>query len=1011
MKKCQKDILIIVFTNFMAHRIEVASKIPDTRAAVRKKEIESAGFSGKINTVKLADVYTVDTDLNPEALQKVASMLANPVFQEPNLNRSLSLRTFDYAVEIGFLPGVTDNVGNTVRESLENVLGKKLDGQTVHSSQLMFLSGDLSREEVQKIGETVANPLIQRIHVKSYEEFDEAGGMDVIVPRVNLNEKPRASLVNILGASDEELVMIGKKGIANPDGTRRGPLALDITYMTAIKDYFSKERRNPTDVEVEYIAQGWSEHCEHTIFGDPIDDIPEGLFKRYIRGATEEILRRKAARGEENDCVSLFTDNAGAIIFDDKWLITDKKETHNSPSALDPFGGAITGIVGVNRDAIGFGMGAKPVINGYGFCFADPRDNSKYFRDEEKKQPLLSSRRIMDGVISGVNSGGNQSGIPTPQGFVYFDERFRGKPLVFVRTLGLIPREVNGKPSHEKKAQPGDYIVMIGGRVGKDGIHGATFSSEALSSGSPATAVQIGDPITQKKLSDALVKEARDLGLYTSNTDNGAGGLSCSVHEMATESGGCILYLDKVPTKYPGLRPDEIGISESQERMTLSVPKDKWNQLNDLMKRRGVEASIIGEFTNTGRAVSTYHGETVADLDLDFLHNGRPARPMKTTFTPQKHEEPTFDCLDDLTKSLHDMLMRPNIASFEFISKQYDHEVQAGSVIKPLQGRGLVNGDATVVRPVLDSQKAVAISQGINPSYSDIDTYNMAACAIDTAVRNLVAAGANPRKIKLMDNYCWCSSNDPERLGQLKRAVIAGYDVSVAYETPFISGKDSMFNDFKGFDGHGNPVKISIPPTLDISSVAVMDDATKSISLDAKCSGDIIYLLGETDDELGGSEYFAMVGEQTIGKRYVGNKAPKVNTDTNLSVYQKFYAAAQKGLVSSAKGVDRGGLAVALAKTAMAGRLGIEININDVTTYATREDYTIYSESQGRLLVTVDPERAEEFERVMDGTIKSRIGTVRADDQFLIRGLDGRNLVNTTVPQLLNSYKSTFKDY
>ena len=777
----------------MVQRIEIAQTIPDTRAEVRKKELESRGFLGKVNEIRLVDVYTLETDLQTEDSKKVASMLSNPVFQEGNVNNPLAPEKFDHAVEIGFLPGVTDNVGNTAHEGVEDLLKTQLPGQTAYTSQLMFLSGDLSREDALRIGESVANPLIQRIHVKSYDEFRRDNGMDVVVPRVRISEKPGADLVDILNADDDNLIVIGKQGIfdhneelsreeyasqSSPElvrleeffekdnkffkKIRRGPLALDLTYMNTIRSYFAKQGRNPTDVELESIAQTWSEHCKHTIFADPIDEIKEGLFRHFIKRATEEIRR---ARGDEDFCVSVFTDNSGAIIFDEKYLITDKVETHNSPSALDPFGGSITGIVGVNRDAIGFGLGAKPVINRYGFCFADPNDESPLYKGPNKTQKMLSPRRIMDGVIAGVNAGGNQSGIPSPQGFVYFDERLKGKPLVFVGTVGLIPREINGRKLYEKKANPGDYIVMVGGRVGKDGIHGATFSSEAIDSGSPATAVQIGDPITQKKLSDVLVKEARDLGLYSSITDNGAGGLSCSVAEMAKECGGCYVELNKVPIKYPGLQPWETWISESQERMTLAVPKEKWDEFSSLMKRRGVEATVIGEFTDSGKCVVDYEGKRVMDVEMDFLHNGLPPRPMKTTFTKQRHEEPDFSPLENLTQSLHQMLGRQNIASFEFISQQYDHEVQGGSVIKPLQGRGRINGDATITKPVLDSMKGVVLSQGINPSYSDIDTYHMAAAAIDTAIRNAIAVGASLDRIALLDNFCWCSSNEPERPG------------------------------------------------------------------------------------------------------------------------------------------------------------------------------------------------------------------------------------------------------
>ncbi len=987
----------------MANKIEVISKIPDTRAEVRKKKLVSIGFP--VDEVQLTDAYTIEAPITD--LPGFSSLLANPVVQDVRLNRPVVPERFDYAIEVGFLPGVTDNVGNTAREIAEDFTGKPIEGQGVYSSQIMFLSGDLSKEDAIAIGSSLSNPVIQRASVKSREEFIRDGGMDVIVPRVRLREEPAVDIVDLLNAPDESLAIIGKQGIANKDGTRRGPLALDLLYMKAIKGYFKERGRNPTDVELESIAQTWSEHCKHTIFADQIDDIKDGLFKTYIRNATNQIRK---AKGKKDICVSVFTDNAGGIIFDDKHLVVDKAETHNSPSALDPFGGSITGIVGVNRDPMGFGMGAKPIVNRYGFCFANPEDARKLYKGKDKTQPMLSSRRIMDGVIEGVNVGGNCSGIPTPQGFTYFDESYRGKPLVFVGTVGLIPRKKNGKQLHLKGAKPGDYVVMAGGKVGKDGIHGATFSSEAIDSGSPATAVQIGDPITQKKMSDAIVKEARDRRLYTSITDNGAGGLSCSIAEMARESGGCEVYLDKVPLKYPGLEPWEIWVSESQERMTLSVPEEKLKEFQDLMKSRGVEATVVGKFTDSGKCTVDYKGKRVMDVEMDFLHDGLPPRPIKTVFTKKTHEEPKFECLEDLTDSLHSMLRRQNITSSEFISRQYDHEVQGGSVIKPLQGRGRVNGDATVVRPVLGSKKAIVLSHALNPNYSEIDTYHMAACAVDTAIRNAVAVGANLDNLALLDNFCWCSSTEPERLGQLKRACEACYDSAVAFGTPFISGKDSMFNDFKGFDENGKPIKISVLPTLLVSSLGVIEDARKAVSLDAKMPGDLVYVLGGTFNEMGGSEYFAMKGEQMRGEKYIGNRVPTVDFGPNKKGYIDLSRAIEMGLVASAQSIHRGGLAIALAKKAMGGMLGMDIDLRHVPGTFGSNHSDLFSESQGRIVVTVNPKYQKRFERTMHGNTLAQVGVVRGDDKFTINAPSG-DVVKTSIGRMLEAYRSTFKNY
>ncbi len=997
----------------MATRIEIATTVFDTRAAIRQKKFSNFAFSHKIKNVFLLDIYTINKQFTEKEFHTIGSAVINPVTQtffvktKQNKNYYLNGKNFSWAIEIGFLPGVTDNVSHTVKELIQDLLKRDFSAEEgVYTSQITFIEGKLTEKEVRTIAESLYNPLIQRVHIKNYASFVTDGGMDIIVPRVKLTQTPTISEVN-LEIPDDELTKIGKSGISNSDGTRRGPLALSLTSMKAIRDHYRTLKRNPTDIELESIAQTWSEHCKHTIFANPLDEITDGLFKTCIKRATEEIRKSK---GEKDFCVSVFTDNSGGIVFDDDFLVTHKAETHNSPSALDPFGGAVTGIVGVNRDALGFGLGAKPVANYYGFCFADPRIDSPLYKGPNFTQKMLSSKRIMEGVIEGVNAGGNQSGIPTPQGFLYFEERYRGKPLVFVGTIGLIPRKIQGKLSHIKKAQVGDYIVMIGGRVGKDGIHGATFSSEAMDSGSPATAVQIGDPITQKKLSDALVKEARDLLLYTSITDNGAGGLSCSVAEMAKESNGCFVELEKVPLKYPGLEPWEIWISESQERMTLSLPKKNWKQFKHLMDQRGVETTIIGTFTDSGKCVVQYGGKEIMNLDLEFLHNGLPKIPMISTYTPAQHTEPNIPMEKDLTKSIHMMVSRLNIASYSFISQQYDYVVQANSVLPPLQGRGQINADTSVFRPVLSSKKGVIVSQGFYPSYSDIDTYHMAASSIDTAVRNAVASGGNPDYMAILDNFCWCSSNDPERLGQLKRAAKACYDYAVIYQTPYISGKDSMFNDFKGYDKEGNPITISIPPTLLISSIGVVDDIMKVVSLDVKNAGDLVYVLGETFDELGASEYFALRGEE-MRKKFIGNNVPQVRPGKNNKLYHTVYQLIEKGLLSSSISIGRGGLAVALAKTAMGGMLGISVSLQNLPGNVSRSDYALYSESQGRILVTINPKNKTVFEKLLQGNSFALIGTVTKNTEFVVKGLSGEENIHTDVQSLYRSYKQTFQGY
>jgi len=957
--------------------------------------------------------YLLEHNLPKEKLQKVASLLTNPLLETASINTFPKHipGNFNFAVEIGFLPGVTDNVGNTVQEIITDFFHFKDKTKVAAYSSKIFLIADARTEnEVKRIVGTLHNPLIERAAIMSRAELAKKKTFPLKVPKVVLEKA--TPVINVpLDVSSEELTKIGKEGILDPKGFRRGPLALSLSSMQVIQEHFKKLKREPTDIELESLAQTWSEHCKHTIFANPIDDIKDGLYKTYIQGATNLIRKRK---GDKDFCVSVFKDNSGAIVFDKDFLITHKVETHNSPSGLDPFGGAITGIVGVNRDTIGFGLGAKPVANAYGFCFGYPEDERQFFRDppslkasdgqaKKERHPMLLPKRIMAGVIKGINSGGNCSGIPTLNGFIKFDDRYRAKPLVFAGTVGLIPRKVNGKPAHVKKAKKGDYIVMIGGRVGQDGIHGATFSSVATDSNSPATAVQIGDPITQKKLSDAVVKEARDLNLYTSITDNGAGGLSCSVAEMAKESGGATVALEKVPLKYPGLRPWEIWISESQERMTLSVPKSKWQTFKKLMESRGVEATVIGEFTNSGHCVVNWHNKKIMDLSLEFLHDGLPKEKLYTEKVEKVFDEPKSRHTVNLAKVFEALLSVKNVSGFSFISDQYDHEVQSSSVLKPLSGAGRINTDAQVMRPVLSSNRGVVVSSALYPSYGDISAYDMAACAIDTAIRNAVCAGAPLGHLALLDNFCWCSSYDKKRLGELVDAVRACYDVSVGFGTPFISGKDSMFNDFRGYDEKGNPVAISVPPTILISAISVIPDISKTVSPEFKHAGDVIYLLGETHCDMGASEFFKLLSKEE-GVNALGHCVPKVDVRTNVRTYRALEKVIQKELVNSALSLTSGGLGVALAKASLGGMLGCTVALDKIKGRNVDAAYKkLFSESQGRILVSVPPKNEKSFLLFVRNIPHTKLGTVTKDNKLIIKN-QNKVVVQTSVKKLHTLY-------
>jgi phosphoribosylformylglycinamidine synthase subunit PurSL len=978
----------------MAHRIDVCLNLslPDPVGRRLKARI-AADLGITVDDVRTGDEYLVDLALDREQLKLlVEEVFQDPVTQHATIDEPLAI-PFDWLIEVGYRPGVTDNVGRTAREAVTRTLGLDArNGQVVFTRKLYFMKGDLSREQASEIARgLLANDLIQTWTV--YAPEDDRSGVNP--PRVTSRAEALIRIVN-LNVSDEDLARISKEGV----------LALSLGEMQSIRDFFQdlpfRRMRQElglgediTDCELEVLAQTWSEHCKHKIFNARIEyHQPEGtrvidsLFRTYIQGSTEHIRREL---GERDFCLSVFKDNAGVIRFDDNWNLVFKVETHNSPSALDPYGGALTGIVGVNRDPFGTGLGSRLICNTDVFCFAPP--------DYQGTIPprLLHPRRVFEGVREGVEHGGNKSGIPTVNGCVVFDDRYLGKPLVYCGTGGIMPAQVNGKPGHVKQARPGDRIVMTGGRIGKDGIHGATFSSEELHEGSPVTAVQIGDPITQKRMTDFLLV-ARDRGLYTSITDNGAGGLSSSVGEMARESGGACLLLDRAPVKYPGLQPWEILLSEAQERMTVAVPPEKLNEFLTLAAAMDVEATDLGEFTDNGLFTVYWQDRVAVALPLDFLHDGLPRMELVGRWKPPVHEEPAPELQGDLTGTLMDLMGRWNVCSKERLIRQYDHEVQAGTVIKPLVGACNDGpGDAAVLRPVLDSFRGIAVGCGIAPRYSDIDTYWMMAAVIDEAVRNIMAAGADPDHMAGLDNFCWCdpvqSEKTPDgeyKLAQLVRANEALYDVTTVYRIPCISGKDSMKNDYQI-----GSTKISIPPTVLFSAIGIVPDVRLAVTPDFKRGRDAVYVLGETRDETGGSEYYAALG-------FVGNKVPKVvDPAAAIRMYRALHHAMAESLVASCHDVSDGGLGVALAECAFSGGLGVRVSLAGLCRQGVeRDDVALFSESPCRFVVTVRPDRTSRFEEVMAGFPLARVGEVCEEPRVKVTGLAGNVVVDADIWEL-----------
>ncbi len=792
--------------------------------------------------------------------------------------------------------------------------------------------------------------------------------------------------------------------------SREGQLYLQLAEMQTIQRYFRELDREPTDVELETIAQTWSEHCSHKTLAGRIayrDEHGERQFQNMLRetifAATTKI---RAQLGADDWCVSVFEDNAGVVRFDDNFNVAFKVETHNHPSALEPYGGANTGVGGVIRDIMGTGMGAKPVCSTDVFCFAPPDTDAKNL-----PPGTLHPRRVMRGVVDGVRDYGNRMGIPTVNGALYFDERYLGNPLVYCGNVGLIPRDMSFKQS-----EPDDLIVAVGGRTGRDGIHGATFSSAELTSQSEhlsGGAVQIGNAIEEKKVLDVLLA-ARDRHLFNAVTDCGAGGFSSAVGEMG-EKIGAEVHLDRAPLKYEGLSYTEIWISEAQERMVLAVPEKSWPELDELCSSEGVEATVIGRFVPSGRLHLYYQDKCVADLEMTFLHKGRPPvvrnasySPKDAGSTPQSEiRNPKSDSTSsDFKYALLQILASPNVASKESIVRQYDHEVQGGSVVKPFVGAANDGpSDAAVLRPVLGSRRGIVISCGMNPRYGDFDPYHMAASAIDEAVRNCVAVGADPSRIAILDNFCWGDCERPETLGSLVRAALACHDVSVALGTPFISGKDSLNNEFSFNEAAGKRHTIAIPPSLLISAMGQVPDVSKCVTMDFKQSGNLIYIIGTTRNELGGSHYSLVSNSQ-------GGQVPTVNPEQARRTFAAVHAAINQGLVCACHDLSEGGLAAAVAEMAFAGELGATIDADRVPCSSDAEDPAtlLFSESNSRFLCEIEAAAAPAFEACFGrtsetGVARQHVGIVQTRPQLEIR-CSGRPVLTASLDDLKHAWQS-----
>jgi phosphoribosylformylglycinamidine synthase len=928
-----------------------------------------------------AAAWLVEGDLAEADVRRIAAeLLADPVTEDFRIGTvgaaelAAGPAGLPLVVHVLPRPGVTDPAAETAREAC-GLVGLAPSGMR---SVRKYWLPPLPEADARRLAwGLLASAAIHDVVVGPLALESLAGGRTWSFVRDS---------VPLEGLADEALARL----------SRDHCLALTVRELHAVRDHFRALGRAPFDIELETIAQTWSEHCCHKTLTSPVDHVgPAGpasygnLLKETVFAATQSI---RAALGAGDWCVSVFRDNSGVVRFDGDHDVCVKVETHNHPSAIEPYGGAATGLGGVIRDVLGTGRGAKPIASLDVFCVAPPDTAAA-----DLPPGVIPPRRLLAGVVAGVRDYGNRMGIPTIAGAVAFDPGYVGNPLVFCGTVGIMPRG-----AATAAVEAGDLVVVAGGRTGRDGIHGATFSSIELSSASESEsggAVQIGHAIHEKTLTDFVLEAARQ-ELFHAITDCGAGGLSSAVGEMAATLGAEV-QLDRVPLKYEGLSATEAWISEAQERMVLAVPPAAWERLAAVAAAEGVEATAIGSFTGTGRLVLRWHDHVAGELDCGFLHEGRPKQRLTARHVPRPAAPAAWQppATAGLGPALEALLGLPDVASKEWIIRQYDHEVQGGSVLKPLLGPGAGPADGTVVRGVLDRHRGLVLGVGLRHRLGPLDPYQMAAGGIVEAVANVVAAGADPERLALLDYFCWGDIRRPESLGTLVEACRACHDVALALGAPFVSGKDSLNNVFAWTDAAGRAREISIPPTLLATALGQMEDVRRAVSPDFKRPEHRLAVVGLSRPAVAGSQ-LALAGRVAEGL------VPEVDAAAFRAACRAMAAAMRTdslagpgGLVQSCHDCSDGGLAVAVAEMAIGGRLGGRIDLGAVpfdaaglaSTDATARDLAIaFGESPGRFVCAVRPADADRFAACLAGVPWAWIGAVTADAALEIVGTSGR---------------------
>lgn len=956
------------------YRFVVTSGQNDPRSAGYLKDALALGFND-LQRIQCQDLYFIEGRLQQDEMRQLAlGLLSDPVTQTAEYNvmtGSLPERPSEGSlVEVTLRPGVTDPVaGELVRGTRQ--MG--IPGVHRAASGLRFqLKFKPTCPDPTRQAERLAQQLLTNSVIHTWR-------LGEVQPAFPQEAAPSGEVQDI------ELRGLGDEGLLRVSQERRA--ALDLTEMKAIQAYFEHEGRDPTDVEVETLAQTWSEHCVHKSFKARIQlegaggkagqsRVIDSLYATYIKSATQQIKAPWV--------ISAFVDNAGIIAFDDEYEIAFKVETHNHPSAIEPFGGANTGVGGVIRDVLG--VSAKPIANTDVLCFG-PQDLPM----EGLPQGVLHPVRIQSGVVAGVQDYGNKIGIPTVNGAILYDEGYTANPLVFCGCVGLAPR---GK--HRKQPMKGDRVILLGGKTGRDGLRGATFSSMTMDAHTgqvSGASVQIGDPITEKGLIDVLL-QARDQGLYDDITDCGAGGLSSAVGEMAAKTGADV-ELSQVSLKYPGLAPWEVWLSEAQERMVLAVPTGNLPCLQSLCDTFDTELTDLGQITDSGRLVVRHDGQPVLELDNNFLHHGLPQRKL-TARLPEiersgKRQAET-QWRGEPQETLLRLLGQANIASKEEVIRLYDHEIQGGTVVKPMSGQ-VMDGpsDGCVLKPIgTQGWRGIVLSNGINPEYGKHDPYRMAWANVDEAIRNAVACGADPQRLALLDNFCWGDPCRPETLGSLVEAARGCHEAALAHAAPFISGKDSLNNEYLTSDGS----RQAIPPTLLISAVGLIEDVRQALTMDLKEAGNRLYLVGNFQPRLGGS-HFKRVEPQAADLE-VPVEDPQAG-----QTYRALHQAMQQGWVRSAHDLSEGGLATAAAEMCIGGRLGLRLDLKGKDGDVP---HILFGETNGCLLVEVRLANQANFEQALQGHPLRQLGNVQEHGRLEIR-IDGKTLVDLPLEGLVKVWK------